>query len=414
MSAPVTETVSAAYLRLALAIEQHRPGAIDGYFGPPEWATAAAEAGPRPLTLLAREADDLAALIETDGTLGAQRRDFLARQVRAMQTTLRLLAGERLALADEVAALYDIVPTWIDEAHFEEACRALDEMLPPGETLAERMQARRQALELPVESARPLLDEIIEELRRRTRARFALTDDESFEMQIVTGQPWSAYNWYLGAGHSRIDVNTDLPLHVTRLVDLMAHEGYPGHHTEHAIKEQRLLRERGWLEQSVLLINAPECVVSEGIATRAREMVLTDDELVAWHQDELFPRAGLGHLDARREQTIDEAAKALGGALGNAAFLRHDEGASDEEVVAYLRRYGLRTEVEARQSLRFLTNPLYRSYIFTYRHGGELLDALFAARPDDRDALFARLLSEPVTPTQIRAWTAGSGDEGAR
>jgi len=93
-------------------------------------------------------------------------------------------------------------------------------------------------------TAHELALEIIAELRRRTQARFPLPDGESFELRIVTNQPWSAYNWYLGDFRSRIDVNTDLPLHVTGLVDLMAHEGYPGHHTEHSLKEARLARER--------------------------------------------------------------------------------------------------------------------------------------------------------------------------
>jgi len=51
-------------------------------------------------------------------------------------------------------------------------------------------------------------------------------------------------------------------------------------------------------------------------------------------------------------------------------------------------------------------NPLYRSYIFTYRYGGEMLDALFATQ-GDRDPWFVRLLTEPVTPSQIRSWTEG-------
>lgn len=36
--------------------------------------------------------------------------------------------------------------------------------------------------------------------------------------------------------------------------------------------------------------------------------------------------------------------------------------------------------------------------------GGELLDTLFAAQ-SERDMWFRRLLTEPITPGQIRAWT---------
>ena len=38
-----------------------------------------------------------------------------------------------------------------------------------------------------------------------------------------------------------------------RAVHIVAHETYPGHHTENAWKEQRLVRERGFLEESLLV-----------------------------------------------------------------------------------------------------------------------------------------------------------------
>jgi hypothetical protein len=404
MSNPAADPIGATYVKLALALEEHVPGYIDGYYGPPAWQAEAKAAGQRPLPELARAVDELAQAIQRDGSLVASRRDYLGCQVRAMQTSLRLLQGEKLSLVEETEGLYDITPGWVDEARFEEAHRTLDELLPPGNSLPERMVARRKALEVSVERAEPLLAPILAELQRRTQARWELPPGEAFELQLVKDQSWSAYNWYLGNFRSRIDVNTDLPLHITALTDLMAHEGYPGHHTEHALKEARLLQGQGHIEHCVLLINAPECVVSEGIATRALKLVMSDEELIGWHQEELFPRAGLGQLDARREHTIGQATKHLEGVSGNAALLLHDRGASQAEVVAYVQRYGLRNEREAQQTYRFVSNPLYRSYTFTYRYGGELLDALFAARAE-REQWYGRLLSEAATPSGIRAWT---------
>ena len=49
--------------------------------------------------------------------------------------------------------------------------------------------------------------------------------DESFDLFPVTNQPWGAYNWYLGGGRSRIDIDTDLPLRITSLAETIAHEG---------------------------------------------------------------------------------------------------------------------------------------------------------------------------------------------
>jgi len=230
-----SDAIARVYIQLALAIEQHIPGYVDAYYGSPEWREEAEADGLRPVAELVREASDLAAAIADETEMDWQRQDFLARQVRAMQTSLGILQGEQLTLVEEVKALYDIAPEWVDEAAFQEAHRTLDGLLLPGDSLAERMTIRMKATEIPVEQVEPVLHEIIAELRRRTRTRFPLPADEAFELQLVSDQPWGAYNWYLGNCCSRIEINTDLPLYITDLADLMAHEGYPGHHTELSI-----------------------------------------------------------------------------------------------------------------------------------------------------------------------------------
>jgi len=97
------ENVGREYVRLALALDQHLPGYIDAYFGPPDWQEQAKTEGPRPLPELAQQASMLAVEIANTDTLDNQRQEFLARHVLAMQTSLRLLQGERMALVDERA-----------------------------------------------------------------------------------------------------------------------------------------------------------------------------------------------------------------------------------------------------------------------------------------------------------------------
>ena len=400
------EQIAPTYVQLALAIEQHKPGYVDAYYGPSEWQDQAKAKGLRPLVELAQECADLNTALAADTNLDPQRRDFLTKQGRAMQTSLRILQGEQPALVEETETLYDITPAWMDEIIFDEAQRRLDELLPAGDlstggSLIERMAARKKAVNVTIEPGSPLLDEVIVELQRRTTARFSLPPDESFEVQLVTDKPWSAYNWYLGNFRSLIEINIDRPIDVIRLVHLMAHEGYPGHHTELSIKEARLTREQGWIEHAITLLDSAACVIAEGIATRALTTLMSDEELVDWCTAELLPRAGLAHLDARRELAIETARVQLAEVSNNAAFLLFEQAAGEAELVAYLQRYGLSTEQEAQQTIRFLKYA--RSYIFTYRYGGEILDALFAKFPD-HDHWFARLLSEAVTPSQIRAW----------
>ena len=80
----------------------------------------------------------------------------------------------------------------------------------------------------------------------------------------------------------------------------------------------------------------------------------------------------------------------------------HDQGKSETEIIQYLQKYALASEKEARQTIRFISTPLDRSYTFTYDAGYDLLEELFQGA--DRDHYFKRLLVEPVTPSQVREW----------
>lgn len=150
------------------------------------------------------------------------------------------------------------------------------------------------------------------------------------------------------------------------------------------------------------LINSPACVIAEGIATTALETLLTDSELEDWYREEILPPAGMAHIDAGRLIEIGNASRKMAGLTGNAAFMLHDQQKSEDEISQYLQKYGLRTEKEAQQSIKFISNPLYRSYTFTYHIGYDLLEELFAH--GNREAYFKRLLEEPVTPSQVRQW----------
>src|SRR5512141_2766890 len=104
------------FVRMCLAIDEHLPGYVDSYFGPTAWQAEIKLAGKRSLSDLTDEANQLAGDISNAEGLDAQRKDYLARHVTALQMSLRLLAGEQVSLAEEVEALYDVHPEWTDES----------------------------------------------------------------------------------------------------------------------------------------------------------------------------------------------------------------------------------------------------------------------------------------------------------
>jgi hypothetical protein len=328
----------------------------------------------------------------------AQRKSYLEAQLRGMETTARRLAGEPIGYRDEVRACFDIEPAHTPEAAFEAANAELEALLPGTGDLAGRLAAWRRGLEVAPAVARQMIAVIAAEARARTAGLIALPAGDAVRFELVSDKPWAGYNWYLGDMRSLVEINTDLPIRADRLIDLVCHEAYPGHHTEHALKEQRLYRERGWGEQAIQLINVPECVISEGIATLAADMVFGDDAST-WAAEHIYPLAGITG-DPERETRIAAAQWTMRAISGNAALLLHEQGADPEEVVAYIMRYGLRSEREARQSLRFISTPLWRTYTFTYYVGRELLGRWLAA--GNRNERYVTLLTEQVYPSMLQ------------
>ena len=156
-------------------------------------------------------------------------------------------------------------------------------------------------------------------LRERTDALVELPGDEEFTLELVADEPWAAFNYYLGRRRSRIVVNTDLPLAAADLVHLIAHEGYPGHHTERVVKERRLVEELGLVEESIQLVPTPQSLVGEGIAEVGAEL-LVDDEVEA-QVVRIYEASGI-RFDPAEARLLREAREPLKCVTRNAAMAR--------------------------------------------------------------------------------------------
>jgi hypothetical protein len=208
-----------------------------------------------------------------------------------------------------------------------------------------------------------------------------------------------------------VDLNTDLPIRAPDLVVTVAHETYPGHHLEHAWKEADLVDRDARLEASILLINTPECPISEGLADLGTEFASPFEER-ADLLVELFERAGMAVAEdpVRARETAELAValssprKIMAAIRGNAAFQRHADDRSHDEVLRYLEELGGYPPDVAAKRLEFIEHPLWRTYAFVYAEGEALLRRWVEAVPaPGRVARFGRLLHEQVTPGRLLA-----------
>ena len=147
--------------------------------------------------------------------------------------------------------------------------RRLDEALGGSGPLAERMAAHRNADEIAPERLGECIDAFSSALRDRVRAEYPLPEPEPVDYEVVTDKPWSGFNYYLGDYRSTVAVNADLKQQMSNLPRLVAHESYPGHHTEHCRKEAGLVDRKGQAEQTIFLVNTPQCLMAEGLADLA-------------------------------------------------------------------------------------------------------------------------------------------------
>ncbi len=398
------DTLIREYLLLGLRFDRVEEGYVDSFTGDPELRrVVASEPAPDPADL-ARQAERLLAALAGLNGFDQARADYLAAHLRALACAGRKFAGQPVGFVDEVEAYFDVHISKGDEEPYREAHRKLDEALGGTGPLADRMAAYRAAEEIPPERLEECIHAFSSALRDRVRAEYPLPDTETVVYEVVTDKPWSGFNYYLGDYRSTVAVNADLKQQMSNLPRLVAHESYPGHHTEHCRKEAGLVARDGQAEQTIFLVNTPQCLMAEGLADLALYTAI-GPRWGGWAGD-IYADLGL-RFDGDRAEAVSEATAALADVRQDAALMLHDEHRDADDVAAFLQRWLLVSDSRARQMLRFLSSPLWRAYTSTYVEGYRLLRGWLDARPAGVSLTerFGRLLDEPLIPSALRGST---------
>jgi hypothetical protein len=381
----VNETVGQRYVRLGLQVGRHVDGIVDAYFGPAELAAQVEGAPPVEPARLVADAEALLADLD-DG--------WLRDQVVGVRTYAGVLAGESLSYSDEVEGCYGIRPSMTDESVFAAAHERLEELLPGTGSLAERHERWKKSSLIPKDRIEPTIAAVIEEARTQTRALLDLPDGEGIALEVVDDVPWLGFNFYLGDLRGRVAVNVGMEMSAIDLLVLAIHETYPGHQAERAAKEHLLVRERGLIEESIVLVPTPQCVVAEGIGQLAPRWLLNGDG--AERLADIARTAGV-EFDLAHDLAVERATEPCRWAEVNAALMLHEQGASEDDVHAYLRRWGVLSMELASHLVRFIKEPTSRAYIMNYPVGLALCRSYVNGDP----ARFRHLLTEQVRVSEL-------------
>jgi hypothetical protein len=367
------------------------PDLIDSYSGPEELARRVdAQPSPAPAELV-----EHARVLR--GDVGDEpeevRRRWLAAQLEGLETACRSLAGEPIPYRELVARCYGVEAELVADEVFAAAHARLDEVLPGHGTLQERYAAWLSTQFVPADRLAAGLEALAGGLRAPTAARFGLPEDERVEFELVRGKPWGGHCEYLGGLRTRISINTDLPIASFKLFELVTHEIYPGHHTEHVLKEP-LIR-AGRLELAVYLYTGPQALVAEGLAQMAHEAQF-GDEADAVGAEILGP-LGIAY-DAETAAVVRETKEALLSVMPNSALLLAERRLSEEAVRPYARRWLLEPDEFVDKQVESLLTASWRPYGLCYPVGLALCRRFVAGDP----ARFKRLLCEQLTTKDLR------------
>jgi hypothetical protein len=381
------------YLELVLGLRRLCPELVESYVGPAELATAVEAEPPPSAGALGEQVRELLALVEKAES-DPDRRGWLGAQLSAISTALAWLGGERFSYRELVERCHGAEVALVPDEQFEDAHTRLDRVLPGRGDVRERYGRWSRTYRIPREKLLPGMLALADELRRRSDELFGLPAGEEVAFELVTDRHFAGNADYLGSLRTRIAINEELPITGWWLLDLVSHEAYPGHHTEHACKDANLAAARGYLELGVFVYPTPQALLSEGIACLALEALLGDEA------EDVAARClrPLGiPFDIETSRAVRKAERLLLGVRPNIAIMLDEGEVGTDEVDAYARRRMLEDDHFVARSLEGLKARVWRPYESCYPAGLELCRRYTAGDP----IRFKELLNRQLTPGQL-------------
>jgi hypothetical protein len=270
------------YVRLTLQLAQHQPSLVEDWLGPASWRP-----GPRrPVADIATKVDELrdaAGRLAIDGEPGERSR-YLHQQIEGLHVAARRLLGESMRFDDEARAAFG-------SAAGELTAQLVNDAPPPsspagvaradlGRRLGGRGPLHERHTAFVVQHAiapgrlLPTLIAATQLCRERVQAQIPLPGDESVTLDTTTGTGLQGRATYEGGYATRVLIAASSPIDLARLVWLVAHETYPGHHVQHVLADHELVRGRGWHERALHPSFGAHHLHAEGAAEAGAALLL--------------------------------------------------------------------------------------------------------------------------------------------
>ena len=393
-----------AFLLLALRIDKHIKGYVDFYFGPNKLRHIIEHESTTAPNVLLNDSNTLIKQLRAQGYTKKRER-YIEKLLVAMKTSIEILKGSEISIQDQILRLYDVFLQPVNDSKLYDLKEELSMAYGRSGSLEERMKELRVRYRIPKSDVFVLFKKVLKIVKNRTTELFLnfLPKNENIIIDLKETKndnevKWSYYNWYLGNFTSRIEVNPNYDIYWTSLLSAAAHEGYPGHHAEFAIKEQCLYNEQFQFEHSILLLNSPKIIISEGIAKLAANVLysyrdqaeISCKELCRKKSDKDSVEIIIKQFSVKR--TIDLF-------LYNFAYHALIDEWSKEELFRYATSFEIFSKENINNQIKFFNNPVHATTAFSYFIGSNLIINKYGEFPSVDN--FFDLLTKPVLPSDL-------------
>ncbi|PHS18971.1 MAG: hypothetical protein COA86_07270 [Kangiella sp.] len=399
--------MSESYIKLVLALGEQDTYYVDAYYGDEKFQI---EIKKNPLTLkqIVKQANILIQtlkLLNPHKELIKLRRSYLQIQLSSLMARASMVSGtKKLSFDEQSRLLYNTEAPHFKFSDFDKTLEKLNQLLPGSESLPVRANRFKDQFIIPKDKLSLVFDIAIKECRNRTQVFIELLPNENFTLEYVKDKPWSGYNWYKGNAFSLIQINEELPIYISRAIDLGCHEGYPGHHTYNALLEANLVKKLGWKEFTVYPLFSPQSLIAEGSANYGIELAFPGDEKIEFEKAKLFPIAGINPNLADDYVIFSKLTEKLNYAGNEIARLYLNGEIEPEKAIELFQKYTLASKQKAKQRLKFWDT--YGAYVINYNWGKDLVKNWVEAGTDQSNKgkwkRFAKLLASPRLPSTLK------------
>jgi len=392
------------FLFLAHRIDKHNKGYVDFYIGPKKIRKIVDnEVITSPNKLLT----DCKALQKDLFKQGydKKRERYLEKILISMRTSIEILDGVKISFKEQFLGLYDVTLRPVNESELENLKEEFSEAYGRVGSLEERMNDLRVRRKVPENKVFIYFKKALIITEKRTKELFAdlLPKKEKIFIKLVKNTnsddlKWPYYEWYLGDFRSRLEINPSYNIYWTNFLSAAAHEGYPGHHTEFSVKEQRFYRELNQFEHSILMLKSPKLIISEGIAEIAANVLFS-------YRDQA--EIGLENFcsDSSKEDSLDvltmqyKAKRKQSLLWYNLAYHALIDEWSEEGLIRYASNYEIFSQKDIRNLLKLISSPTYSTTAFSYNLGSNLIKNKYSEFPSVKN--FRNLLVNPILPSDL-------------